>query len=476
MFVSESLFDSNLSKLVAQKWERVSKWSSKNLNLGEFYKFMRQNWGLTIKLISNGANPTTMGEDIWMNIKNEVNRGQNTLCVRTYGVVGQRYFFVSNGLVIRDILMHDKNRAFVQKAKVYSGFAKSIQNCGEHPDYYEGPKKALLPFCVDALKQRSHIVIQMLAKTLKNDWSQCESIDLHQKLLTLLLHGQVKAFFDYDIQEFDPKGRTDASFTQCLDVMINKYVLETPTEGQVEWFHEQVRGMLAASPPGTFGHKLKELARTEGVDFTHEHAFENAQLFVVAVTPVYGIFWSIVSILRDSRVVEKLCDLASQASSSKAAEEAYQKYVLMCVKEALRLFPPVPVLIERVAVKSTTLSDGTYIPEGSIVAVSHSWANVDQEYRPERWEANTRITQKSFDDPNAPYFPFGAGKHECMGRWFATKLIPEFIETLFSSDYKLAIKEDSMSQDIGESQQQRTRHLSAYFCPRDRVSITVESL
>ena len=95
------------------------------------------------------------------------------------------------------------------------------------------------------------------------------------------------------------------------------------------------------------------------------------------------------------------------------------KYTQWCIKEAMRLYPPV-VEIFRVLSKDTEL-DGIIIPKGTRVSVNmpalhrhpEIWDNPD-EYNPLRFHPSSADGR----DPYA-YFPFAAGHRNCIGQHFA---------------------------------------------------------
>lgn len=88
--------------------------------------------------------------------------------------------------------------------------------------------------------------------------------------------------------------------------------------------------------------------------------------------------------------------------------------------------------LNRMAMKDTTLSDGTFIPRGSLINANMVTIHNDpdiypspSEFRPWRF---SEMRDKSPDDAvkhqsvntSAEYLTFGHGKHACPGRFFAT--------------------------------------------------------
>ncbi|KAL1841239.1 hypothetical protein VTJ49DRAFT_7307 [Mycothermus thermophilus] len=94
-------------------------------------------------------------------------------------------------------------------------------------------------------------------------------------------------------------------------------------------------------------------------------------------------------------------------------------YMLACLDEALRMYPPVPVGLPRVVPKGGANIAGTYVPENTVVAV-HQWAMYHNEehfkdpfvFHPERW-----LGDPAFAGDNKEAFqPFHMGPRNCIGR------------------------------------------------------------
>jgi cytochrome P450 len=96
------------------------------------------------------------------------------------------------------------------------------------------------------------------------------------------------------------------------------------------------------------------------------------------------------------------------------------RYTDWVVKEAMRLYPPVPS-VGREAVEECEIG-GYRIPKGAQVAlvqwITHRdkrWYGDDaEEFRPERWDND--LAKRL---PRCAYFPFVAGPRVCIGQHFA---------------------------------------------------------
>ncbi|KAK4184282.1 Isotrichodermin C-15 hydroxylase [Podospora australis] len=118
-------------------------------------------------------------------------------------------------------------------------------------------------------------------------------------------------------------------------------------------------------------------------------------------------------------------------------------YLLACLDEALRLYPPVPTGLPRVVPPGGASIAGHYVPQGTIVAV-HQWAmyHNPQHFReadsfhPERWLG----TDERFkDDRKEAFQPFHLGARNCLGRnlaYIEMRLI--LARVLWSFDLRIA--------------------------------------
>ena len=95
------------------------------------------------------------------------------------------------------------------------------------------------------------------------------------------------------------------------------------------------------------------------------------------------------------------------------------RYLDRCLREALRLFPPVPIL-ER-DLQEDLLIGGCLIPKGTMVIVSPLILHHNEKVYPSHWTFDpdnflpeSQATRSSFD-----FIPFSAGPRNCIGQRFA---------------------------------------------------------
>ncbi|OTB00887.1 hypothetical protein M426DRAFT_323891 [Hypoxylon sp. CI-4A] len=109
-------------------------------------------------------------------------------------------------------------------------------------------------------------------------------------------------------------------------------------------------------------------------------------------------------------------------------------YIMATFYETLRLYPPIPFEIKQCE-KATTLPDGTYLPEKSIVfwctwamnRSKNSWGDDADSFRPERWltEDGKLITKSAAEFP-----VFNGGPRLCLGKRMAELLACQIIATM----------------------------------------------
>jgi cytochrome P450 len=105
--------------------------------------------------------------------------------------------------------------------------------------------------------------------------------------------------------------------------------------------------------------------------------------------------------------------------------------VFQVLKEAMRLFPPVPLHF-RQAIKEIDLGHGRIIPAGTNIFVSVYNVHRDPKHfpDPETFDPERFSPQNSVGRHPYAYIPFGIGRRMCVGHVFATMEAKTILSTV----------------------------------------------
>jgi cytochrome P450 len=114
-------------------------------------------------------------------------------------------------------------------------------------------------------------------------------------------------------------------------------------------------------------------------------------------------------------------------------------YTRMVVDETLRLYPPVPLLMSRVALNDDVLC-GFNVPRGAEILIS-PW--VTQRHRvlwenPDRFDPDRFSREHSVSRSRYAYLPFGSGPRVCIGAQFALSEVSLVLATI-AQRYRLKL-------------------------------------
>lgn len=141
------------------------------------------------------------------------------------------------------------------------------------------------------------------------------------------------------------------------------------------------------------------------------------------------------------RLVEEQKKLLGDNFEQPLTYEALKEMTLLdnCVRETLRLRPPIITLIRKV-MEPVQYKDYV-IPAGNYVGVSPALSQIDSkvwgedvaEFNPDRFDPNSPLypaTLKAVGHgAHSSYLPFGAGRHRCIGEAFAYVQLKTIIAT-----------------------------------------------
>ncbi|XP_015063977.1 geraniol 8-hydroxylase-like [Solanum pennellii] len=177
----------------------------------------------------------------------------------------------------------------------------------------------------------------------------------------------------------------------------------------------------------------------EEIDRNHiEHLY--LDLFAAGTdTTSNTLEWAMAELLKNPHTLEKaqeeLAQVIGRGKLVDEADVAQLPYLQCIVKEALRLHPPVSLLIPRKVEEDVELC-GYTVPKGSQVLVnvwaigrdSGIWEN-PLDFKPERfWESEIDVRGRDFE-----LIPFGAGRRICPGLPLAIRIIPVVLGSLINT-------------------------------------------
>lgn len=119
--------------------------------------------------------------------------------------------------------------------------------------------------------------------------------------------------------------------------------------------------------------------------------------------------------------------IASGRISSPVIRDAEAKempYLQACIKEGLRIWPPLTGLMTKLVPPSGDTFNGTFIPGGTEIAYSAWGVHHDKRvygedadiYRPERWFASHTGPEKLAAMERSVELVFGSGRYGCLGK------------------------------------------------------------
>ena len=203
-------------------------------------------------------------------------------------------------------------------------------------------------------------------------------------------------------------------------------------EAHGKFFQHRLDNPQLAHPGNIFDSFLRMSEKKKGRSSLADAERECFLLTVAAQDTTAGFISPLISLISiNPRVLKALrgeiqaFENAGRLSNPVATydEIAEMPYFEACVREALRLQPPTPLILPRYVDKGGMMIDGKEIPEGTEIG-ANPWVihrdrgifgdDVD-DFRPERWlEDEERVKQMNKYD-----FTWGYGSRKCVGKYIA---------------------------------------------------------
>ncbi|KAL2605809.1 hypothetical protein GLYMA_09G186400v4 [Glycine max] len=223
----------------------------------------------------------------------------------------------------------------------------------------------------------------------------------------------------FDLQGLKRKfKKSKKAFDQVLEQTIKDH--EDPTDSDKKSVHNSedfVAILLSLMHQPMDQHEQKHV-----IDRTNVKAIILDMIGGSFDTSTSAIEWAMTELLRHPRVMKTLQDeLNSVVGINKKVEEsdlAKLPYLNMVVKETLRLYPVVPLLVPRESLENITIN-GYYIEKKSRILINawaigrdpKVWCNNAEMFYPERF-MNNNVDIRGHD---FQLIPFGSGRRGCPG-------------------------------------------------------------
>ncbi|KAF5363979.1 hypothetical protein D9756_000020 [Leucocoprinus leucothites] len=194
----------------------------------------------------------------------------------------------------------------------------------------------------------------------------------------------------------------------------------------------------------------------------HDIAIRMIYLNVAAIHTTANLLTHVIlSIATHTSYIEPLRDeiasVVAKEGWTKSAIEQMRKLDSF-VKESQRLYGGDAAMIVRLAMSDFTFSDGTFIPQGTNLAVTGRAINQDEQYYTDPHEfQGFRFVDK---DPskwqmtalNSEFMTYGIGRHACPGRFFAVTEVKTVVaRILMEYDITLSDGQKERPKDLWQT-------------------------
>ncbi|KAL6868168.1 hypothetical protein ACP4OV_015013 [Aristida adscensionis] len=149
-------------------------------------------------------------------------------------------------------------------------------------------------------------------------------------------------------------------------------------------------------------------------------------------TSATALEWAMAELVRNPAAMRRATAEVRRAFAAAGAVGEHAlgelRYLPLVVREALRLYPPVPLLLPRESGEPRRLLGRYDVPRGATVLVNawalgrdeRYWPGGDHEaFRPERFDGGAAAAAVDFRGADFELVPFGAGRRMCPGVAFA---------------------------------------------------------
>ncbi|CAG8422584.1 unnamed protein product [Penicillium salamii] len=219
---------------------------------------------------------------------------------------------------------------------------------------------------------------------------------------------------------------------KLLSLLIPQKFLDAQKQQQAHTeitVHKRLQNSVAYNRGDLMDSMLRHRGGKDGL--SDEELVANADVLIIAgsettATLLSGVtYWLLRSPEKLKKVITEVrsvmkseTDIDSKSAASKLP------YMLACLEEAFRLYPPVPSPLQRMSIEPTLIS-GYEIPPCTKVSIHQLSAyssplnfHAPDSFHPERWlpEAKSDPASPFFTDKHDVLQPFSSGPRNCIGR------------------------------------------------------------
>ncbi|KGO58173.1 Cytochrome P450, E-class, group I [Penicillium expansum] len=166
------------------------------------------------------------------------------------------------------------------------------------------------------------------------------------------------------------------------------------------------------------------MSQKEELRLSRSEMYANSQVFMVAgtettATALSGLLYHLLTTPEKMKIiVEEVRETFKKDSDIDMRSLERMPYLNACIEEGLRIYPPVPVGLPRIAPNEGLLVCGEHIPGKTVLSVHH-WSTyrnaqnfrLPNQFIPERWIGDEFAT-----DNKAAFQPFSFGPRNCIGK------------------------------------------------------------
>lgn len=331
-------------------------------------------------------------------------------------------------------------------------------------DRWEGQRKLMRPaFTVERIRSYADGMADV-ADRMVAEWEDGAEIGLDEEFSDLTLQILSKTLFDLDLDRDDHTeaiARAANLITersgprQNVDMFLPDWIT-TPGQRRFDRAMAAYRDRVDAlvderreADPDAHDDLLSLLLSAEGPDgrsLSREEIRDNLVTFIFAghETTALGLTYTFFLLSQHEQIADRLrreCDSVVGDDRVGFEHVPQLEYTEAVIDEAMRLYPPVPVIFRRVT--EDAVFDGYRVLEGTIVTCPQFFIHTDDRYyeEPETFDPDRWIDGRKDDRPEYAYFPFGGGPRHCIGMRFA-RLEMQLVVATIARQFEMELLSD----------------------------------